>query len=113
MPPCSATRGRVALADGKGSHHHWVFARPLTAGRAQPPLVKDRHLVHKIAPVRAEVQQGPSLLDAARVGVPSQDQEHCPQHFRRQVLFLEPYTIITPAEGPHPAGVALEWSNAA
>ena len=45
------------MADRKGSHHHWVLARPLEAGGARPPLIEDRHLPHKIAPALAEVQQ--------------------------------------------------------
>ena len=101
------------MADWKDSHHHGVLARPLKAGGARPSLIEDRHLPHKIAPALAEVQQGPSLLNTARVGVPRQGQERRPQHFRRQVLFLEPHMIIAPAEGPHPAGVALERSDVA
>ena len=101
------------MADWKGSHHHWVLTRPLKASGARPLLIEDRHLPHKIAPALAEVQQGPSLLDTARVGVPRQGQERRPLHFRRPVLLLEQHTSIAPAEGPHPAEVALERSNTA
>ena len=101
------------MDDLKGSYHHWVLAKPREASGAQPPFVEAGHLLHKVAPVRAKVQQSPPMPDAAGGRVPSQDQEHLPQRFGRQVLLLEPHAIFTPAEGPHPAGAALERGNSA
>ena len=44
--------------------------------------------------------------------IPSQDLQHRPQRFRRQVLLLEPHAVFGPLKVPHPARVALERSNA-
>ena len=44
--------------------------------------------------------------------IASQDPEHRPQHFGRQIFLLEPHTVFMPRKGPHPAGTVLERSNA-
>ena len=40
MPPCSTPRGRTAVGDWEGSHHHWVLTRPREASGSQPPFIE-------------------------------------------------------------------------
>ena len=100
------------MADWKGSHHHWVLARPLEAGGARPPLIEDRHLPHKISPGRAKIQERSPVSKASWGRIVSQDPEHRPQRFGRQILLLEPHAVFVPRKGPHLTGVVLERSNA-
>ena len=52
------------------------------------------------------------MSKAAWGRVASQDPEHRPQCFRRQVLLLKPHAVFLPRKVPHPTRVALERSNA-
>ena len=100
------------MGDRKSNHSDWILARPREASRAQPPLVKAGHLPHKIGPARPKIQEGSILPKAAWGRIASQDPEHRPQHFRRQILLLKPHAVFVPRKGPHLTGVALERSNA-
>ena len=98
---------------GRGSNHDgWVLAGPHEASRAQSPLIEAGRLPHNIGPAGAKMQEDTIAPKASWGRIPSQDPEHRPQHFRRQVLLPKPHAVFVPRKFPHPARVALERSNA-
>ena len=101
------------MGNRKSDHSNWVLTGPHEADRAQPPFVEAGHLPHKIGPTRAKIQKGTITPKAAWGRIASQDPEHLPLRFRRQVLLLKPHVVFVPRKVPHPTGVALKRSNAA